>query len=479
MLGITPILSNTNSFAASDTLPGGTSIEVTISTPFDGEVFQLVGAGVDVDVEGTASVGTGTPIKDTTVVYILDLSGSMTTNAGVNCDGVGGTDSRLVCAQEGIIEANQAAADAFSSVDETGLGSFRAVQPGTVHDVDLGTAGLQRIVDPNLDGNSNSTPDLEDVVSGLTASGGTNYCGGLQAAATILQDSTNTNNIVIFISDGLNNQGNSVNTCSIGSLVPTSVIKAFAIGTGVTCSNASPRGDLDDVAARGAAGSSCAQVTDISDLADEITESIGSSLTDVDIDVDNSGAVPANSVIPLLPQNGPVSVAYAHLAASLGAGLHDICAIASGTDAGGSGSVDECVTILVNTPPDCSGVAASTDTLWPPNHKLVEVTLSGATDADNDDVTLTITGVLQDEPTNGLGDGDESPDAFIDGDSVELRAERSGNGDIKDADGRVYEISFSAEDENGGTCSGSVIVGVPHDKKDTPIDSGLDYDSTS
>ena len=45
--------------------------------------------------------------------------------------------------------------------------------------------------------------------------------------------------------------------------------------------------------------------------------------------------------------------------------------------------------------------------------------------------------------------------------------------------GRVYHISFDAEDGNGGICSGTVTVGVPHDKKDTPFDDGPLHDSTS
>jgi hypothetical protein len=38
------------------------------------------------------------------------------------------------------------------------------------------------------------------------------------------------------------------------------------------------------------------------------------------------------------------------------------------------------------------------------------------------------TAVTQSEPLNGLGDGDTSPDAVLQGDSVLLRAERSGLG---------------------------------------------------
>ena len=43
--------------------------------------------------------------------------------------------------------------------------------------------------------------------------------------------------------------------------------------------------------------------------------------------------------------------------------------------------------------------------LWPATHELQLVTLSGATDPDGDPVTLTATGVTQDEPVNGIADG--------------------------------------------------------------------------
>jgi Multicopper oxidase/Bacterial Ig domain len=103
-------------------------------------------------------------------------------------------------------------------------------------------------------------------------------------------------------------------------------------------------------------------------------------------------------------------------------------------DDGGQGSAS--VTIDVNSPQDCSTVTTSPDRLSPPDHTLRPVRLSGATDPDGDVVTLTITGVTQDEPVNGLGDGDVAPDAahvLGHDDQVLLRAERSGKGD-----GRVY-----------------------------------------
>jgi PKD domain/Bacterial Ig domain len=141
-------------------------------------------------------------------------------------------------------------------------------------------------------------------------------------------------------------------------------------------------------------------------------------------------------------------------------------------DDGGAASAS--VTIDINSPPDCSTVTPSETSLWPPNHKLREISLSGATDPDGDVVTLTATGVTQDEPVNGLGDGDTAPDAALGPASnvVQLRAERSGTGD-----GRVYRIAFSGSDGRGGTCTGTVFVSVPHNPGSPAVDSGLVFDS--
>jgi hypothetical protein len=134
------------------------------------------------------------------------------------------------------------------------------------------------------------------------------------------------------------------------------------------------------------------------------------------------------------------------------------------------------VTVLnVNQPVACGSAGPSLGLLWPPNHRLVPMRIVGVTDPDNDRVTITITRVTQDEPVNGLGDGDTSPDAVIQGDVVLLRAERSGTGN-----GRIYQVDFTADDEQGGACNGSVRVSVPFTMKPgQPItDDGQRYDST-
>jgi hypothetical protein len=104
---------------------------------------------------------------------------------------------------------------------------------------------------------------------------------------------------------------------------------------------------------------------------------------------------------------------------------------------------------------------------------MVKVSILGVVDV-NGNSTVTITGVKQDEATNGLGDGDTAIDAIINADgTVLLRAERSGNGN-----GRVYHIHFTASDGEGGV-SGVVTVCVPRSKaSDIAIDGGELFDST-
>ncbi|MBI2926984.1 MAG: thrombospondin type 3 repeat-containing protein [Verrucomicrobia bacterium] len=147
------------------------------------------------------------------------------------------------------------------------------------------------------------------------------------------------------------------------------------------------------------------------------------------------------------------------------------------TDHDGVGDVCEPV---LNRPPDCSLARPSLSEIWPPNHKRTYVVdILGVTDPDGDPVRIVITGIQQDEPTNTLGDGS----TWIDGgdigaSQVWLRAERSGTPQLP-GNGRVYEIFFTASDEQGGTCNGSVKVGVPHDQGHGPaIDDGVRYDST-
>ena len=166
--------------------------------------------------------------------------------------------------------------------------------------------------------------------------------------------------------------------------------------------------------------------------------------------------------------------------------------------------------------PDVSKARPSVPVLWPPNHRMVPVSILGVLDASGT-AKITITEVTQDEMTrerksarylrkqerkDSRKGGDDEADSKHDGDdktdghdtkdsddddadadeidaiinpdgTVLLRAERSGHGD-----GRVYCVSFTATNAEG-SASGRVKVIVPHSKKSADVkDSGYKHDST-
>ena len=159
---------------------------------------------------------------------------------------------------------------------------------------------------------------------------------------------------------------------------------------------------------------------------------------------------------------------------------------------GGTASADVNVALLpIDAPPLCTYAKAHPQRLWPPDHKLADVKIVGVTDPDSRKVKVTVTHVTQDEPVGCIArrgsrdyceDDDETrgcrhttPDAIIHRDGhVALRAERREHGN-----GRVYHITFQADDGAGGQCTGQVTVCVPHDRRHpTCVDDGQRYDAT-
>jgi len=119
------------------------------------------------------------------------------------------------------------------------------------------------------------------------------------------------------------------------------------------------------------------------------------------------------------------------------------------------------ITVVDTTPPTINSISAGPDVLWPPNHKMVDVTVTvDCEDICDSDPVCRIVDVTSNEPINGLGDGNTDPDWVITGDlTVSLRAERAGGGS-----GRVYTIHVECTDASGNTATGTVEVMVPHDQ---------------
>jgi cysteine-rich repeat protein len=142
-----------------------------------------------------------------------------------------------------------------------------------------------------------------------------------------------------------------------------------------------------------------------------------------------------------------------------------------------SGDCCSAACVNENLPPDCRAAEASLGELWPPNHKLVPVTVTGVTDPDGDPLIITVTAIAQDEPLDATGDGATCPDGIGVGiDTASLRSERSGGGD-----GRVYHVAFAAVDRCNAACVGEVTVCVRHDRRPngTCGDGGPLHDSTA
>ena len=108
-----------------------------------------------------------------------------------------------------------------------------------------------------------------------------------------------------------------------------------------------------------------------------------------------------------------------------------------------------------NAPPVISKVSASPSVLWPPNHKMVKVTVSYLV---NDDLTSpsNITCALDVTSNESITDSDY---VVVDAHHVKLRAERAGSGD-----GRIYTITITCADDAGLSSKKNVTVTVPHDQ---------------
>src|SRR4029450_8471235 len=101
--------------------------------------------------------------------------------------------------------------------------------------------------------------------------------------------------------------------------------------------------------------------------------------------------------------------------------------------------------------------------LWPPNHKMVNITATVvAEDLCDPHPSIVLTSIVSDEPDNGQGDGnpvDDIQQAAIGTPdfTFKLRAERAGSGE-----GRVYTVTYTATDACGLSAAAAAQVVVPH-----------------
>jgi hypothetical protein len=363
ILGVVLLLIGT-ALATDDNLPGGTSISVDITAPSDGAV-KVYPPGI-VELEGTASVGEGLPVADTLIVYVLDVSGSTDySSAGSGCGGDQNGDSY----SDTILDCEIAAAKALNemavtteTVGEVGVAVYATY--GATGDVDP-AGGEQLTTGPATDANNAGGRDVEQVLSSAfsldAADGGVNlftlkevgyrtsFSGGLTAALQVASASTKPNKIIVFMSDGLNNEGPHVSTVSVPAGV---IIHTFAIGSGSSCtSDPNDLGSLEDVAKLSDPDGTCTPVPDVASLPDIVPGVIAAQLLSLEHRVDGGAfmAIGNDYINPDLPVEGPISATFGPLELSLAPGIHELCVRATGSDAGGEGSVTECIAVTIAT----------------------------------------------------------------------------------------------------------------------------------
>jgi len=131
-------------------------------------------------------------------------------------------------------------------------------------------------------------------------------------------------------------------------------------------------------------------------------------------------------------------------------------------DAAGNVEATHTLTIRIDSTAPFLSVRANPTTLWPPNHKLVTVTVSGQVADDISGISRSrVSYFVRDEyghvqPRGTAPVRRDGTYSF----TVRLLASRTG----QDKDGRQYSIYVSAQNLAGETTTRKAIVTVPHDQ---------------
>jgi hypothetical protein len=132
-------------------------------------------------------------------------------------------------------------------------------------------------------------------------------------------------------------------------------------------------------------------------------------------------------------------------------------------DPAGNQETSQSVTVEIDQTAPTVAVVTARSSLWPPNGKMVAVTIAGKisdnlSGVDASTAAFAVTDEYgQVQPSGPVAVGNNGIYSFV----INLQASVNGN----DMDGRLYTIKVSAQDNAGNGNSASTRLVVPHDNK--------------
>lgn len=371
-------------FAADSNLPGGTQISADIHTePVINITVASPDAEVDVAIPYTAAIGMGTPLKETDVILGMDFSGSTLNNS---C----GTRNIYQCELDAAAALNSLAFS-LGTIDKMAIIGFAngAVTADAQSAMGLqvfsdSEAEISQVINSIARDNSSKRIEFNEFTPVGVNWQDTEYSSAIQEIDTILaSNSTQPNVIVLFISDGANTGGSDITTL-LPSLPSNVTIHTFAVGDrdfdndpatdncNVTqfVSNSGAVfptfGSLQQIS--NATNGTCTIVNDPTQLPNLLPTPIIPVLESIEFSLNGNATTIATPNL-----DGPASFPSETTATGLAVGSHQACIRAIGSDVGGSGDVQECVTINViyQEPPILEASCEQ------PNEQFIDVIGSG------------------------------------------------------------------------------------------------------
>ena len=232
-------------------------IEVTVKSPQQCEIFTAGpnNGGAVIPFSGVAQI-LGTGVADTSMVFVIDRSGSTCDIMNLGCS----SDENYDMQYDDILDCEIAAIlDLVSkvreegSVSKIGLVSFSH----TFQDIVAATIELP-LTDIAVPGNTEFHA-IENAIRQLNCGGATNYAAAVEKACEVMETSTSENNVVVFISDGEPTRGGApASYCTNNAVFHT-----IALGPSSTCDGGD---DTSLTAISQATEGTCQEVPTIKDI---------------------------------------------------------------------------------------------------------------------------------------------------------------------------------------------------------------------